>query len=144
MNSLKVETCKALPTENCSRIKHCVSSSGSESKVTLFSFYERWILKEYTQRSFALFTLLPSGSGRMESAQPLLSLRLGHRSAHPTHFILRTLYIRPDDAECSISAELGPKSNASHRAEFCWQGKSRKTPLLIQFSSDRISHCLST
>lgn len=41
--------------------------------MTLSSLYERRILKEYTHRGFALFTLLPSGSGRMESAQRLLS-----------------------------------------------------------------------
>lgn len=40
---------------------------------------------------------------------------LGHRSAHPTHSILRTPYMRPDAAECSISAEFGTKR--THRTE---------------------------
>lgn len=73
---MKVETSvkfKAFPAENRSRIKQCVSSAGSGSKVALSPFYERKILKEYTHPGFGLFTLLPSGSGRVEPAARLLS-----------------------------------------------------------------------
>lgn len=126
------------PAENWSSIKHRVSSPGSGSKVTLSSFYKRRILKEYTQHSFALFTLLQSGSGRIESAQRLLSP--GWATAplilHTSSWGRRI---------CSSTCENVPFQQSLDQKQYItWSrvllaGKIKKNTTQIQFSSDRIS-----
>lgn len=125
---LKVETCKALPAENRSRIKHRVRFSCRRVKGNALLFLRKRDIKRIHPPR--LRSVYPAAIWQWKNrvcTAPSFP-RLGHRSAHPTHFILSTPYIRPDVGECSISAEFGPKTTHHTEPSSAGRVKSIKTP----------------
>lgn len=125
---LKVETCKPPPAGKPIRNQTWCELSWQRVKGTALLFLgKRDIKRIHPPRLRSVYpAAIWQRKNRVCSAPSFP--RLGHRSAHPTHSILRTPYMRPDAAECSISARVWNENDASRGAELCWQRKRRKTP----------------